>query len=69
LYLGYVGGHLLGPLVKKHPKYQIINLVRTEEQAVIIHSAFPTVETVLGDLDSSKVLEAEAAKADVVLST
>ncbi|KAF2034233.1 NAD(P)-binding protein [Setomelanomma holmii] len=65
---GYIGGHVLGPLVKKHPEYQIVNFVRTEEQAAIIESAFPTVETVLGDLDNSRVLESEASKADVILN-
>jgi hypothetical protein len=45
-----------------------VSLVRNEEQATIIKAAFPNVETVVGDLDDSVVLEAEAAKADVVLS-
>ena len=45
-----------------------MSLVRNEEQAAIIKAAFPNVETVVGDLDDSAILEAEAAKADVVLS-
>ncbi|OAK99958.1 NAD(P)-binding protein [Phaeosphaeriaceae sp. SRC1lsM3a] len=65
---GYVGGTVVGPLVRKHPEYQVVSLVRTDEQATIARSAFPTVETVIGDLDNSTVLEAEAAKADVVLN-
>jgi hypothetical protein len=46
-----------------------VSLVRNEEQAKIVGAAFPNVETVVGDLDDSALLEAEAAKADVVLST
>lgn len=65
---GYVGGTVVGPLMRKHPEYQVVSLVRTDEQATIVKSAFPTVETVIGDLDNSTVLEAEAVKADVVLS-
>lgn len=65
---GYVGGTVIGPLVKKYPEYQVVSLIRNEEQTTIIKAAFPSVETVVGDLDDSAVLEAEAAKADVVLS-
>jgi hypothetical protein len=56
------------PLQKAHPEYHIVALVRNEAQAKIIKAAFPAVETVTGDLDSDEVLQAEAAKADVVLS-
>jgi hypothetical protein len=45
-----------------------MSLLRTEQQATIIKSAYPNVETVIGDLDESSVLEAEAAMADAVLS-
>jgi nucleoside-diphosphate-sugar epimerase len=67
--IGYVGGHVLEVLTQKHPDYQIVSLVRTEQQATIIKSAHPNVETVIGILDDSSVLEAEAAKADAILST
>jgi nucleoside-diphosphate-sugar epimerase len=67
-HLGYIGGHLLAPLQKQHPEYQLVALVRTESQVKIIKAAFPTIETVIGDLDIDQVLQTEAAKADVVLS-
>jgi hypothetical protein len=66
--IGYIGGHQVAPLLKKHPDYHIVALVRTEHQAKILKEAFPTAETILGDLDSDEILQAEAGKADVVLS-
>lgn len=65
---GYIGGHVVAPLQKVHPEYQLVALVRNENQAKVIQTAFPAIETVIGDLDSDNVLQAEAAKADVVLS-
>jgi hypothetical protein len=41
----------------------------TEEKAQPVKKAFPSIRIVLGDLDNSKVLEEEAAKADVVIRT
>lgn len=38
-----------------------------EEKAQPVKKAFPNIRIVLGDLDNSKVLEEEAAKADVVI--
>jgi nucleoside-diphosphate-sugar epimerase len=67
-YSGYIGGHQLAPLQKMHPEYHLVALVRDESQAKVIKTAYPTIETVIGDLDSDQVLQAEAAKADVVLS-
>jgi hypothetical protein len=40
-----------------------------EEKAQPVKEAFPNIRIVLGDLDNSKVLEEEAAKADVVIRT
>jgi uncharacterized protein YbjT (DUF2867 family) len=64
---GYIGGQVLHDLTKKHPEYQIRGLVRTEEQQKKIAPKYPSVKTVIGDLDSADVLKAESAKADVVL--
>jgi hypothetical protein len=40
-----------------------------EEKAQPVKKAFPNIRIVLGDLDNSKVLEEESAKADVVIRT
>lgn len=67
--LGYVGGHLLAPLIQSHPDCHVVALVRTEEQAAIIKPAYPKVDTIIDDLDNNDVLKAEASRADAVLST
>ncbi|OBT63732.1 hypothetical protein VE03_06161 [Pseudogymnoascus sp. 23342-1-I1] len=64
---GYIGGHIVTDLIKKHPEYQVITLVRTEKQAEIIHATWPAVETVLGDLDNHDLLVEQGKRADVVL--
>lgn len=65
---GYIGGHQVAPLQNKHAEYQLVALVRNEDQAALVKAAFPAVETVIGDLDNDQVLQTEASKADVVLS-
>jgi uncharacterized protein YbjT (DUF2867 family) len=64
---GYIGGDTLFALYNKHPDYEYSALVRTEEKAKPVKEAFPNVRIVLGNLDDAKVLEEEAAKADVVI--
>jgi len=39
----------------------------SEEKGKPVKDAFPKVRLVIGDLDSSDLIEAEAAKADVVI--
>lgn len=39
----------------------------TEEKGKPVKAAFPKVRLVIGDLDSSEILEDEASKADVVI--
>lgn len=41
--------------------------MRTQEKADKVKAAYPNVRIVLGDLDNSEILEAEARKADIVL--
>lgn len=66
---GYVGGQLLHELTKTHPEYNIVTLVRDIHAAETISQAYPKVRTVVGDLDDSELVEQEAGKADIVLST
>jgi hypothetical protein len=42
--------------------------VRDKDQANAITDVYPSVETILADLDNDSVLNSEARKADVVLS-
>jgi hypothetical protein len=42
-------------------------LVRDPSKASIISKAYPAARTVIGDLDSTDLIEKEAEKADIVL--
>lgn len=64
---GYIGGQVLKDITAKHPEYQVRGLVRNEEQQQKIAKNYPLVPTIIGDLDSTEVLTAEASQADVVL--
>jgi N-acetyl-gamma-glutamylphosphate reductase len=66
---GYAGGQLLHELVQSHPEYTIAALVRDAKAAETIAQAYPKVRIVVGDLDNSELVEQEASKASVVLST
>jgi nucleoside-diphosphate-sugar epimerase len=66
---GYIGGQLLHDITKKHPEYHVRGLVRTAEQQEKVFSKYPSVGTVIGDLDSAEILKVEAAQADVILRT
>jgi uncharacterized protein YbjT (DUF2867 family) len=64
---GYVGGHVMGPLIEKHPQWNIVVLVRNEEQKKLVLTRWPNIETVIGDLGDRQQMIDEASKADVVL--
>ncbi|KAK5125459.1 hypothetical protein LTR85_000568 [Meristemomyces frigidus] len=64
---GYIAGDATHALYEAHPEYEYAALVRTQEKADIVKKAFPSIRTVLGNLDDSDVLKEEAAKADIVL--
>lgn len=64
---GYIGGHTTGVLLAAHPEYQLVALVRNEEQAAKLKSQWPTITTVVGTLDDDKLIKEESAKANVVL--
>lgn len=65
---GYIGGDVLFELAGVHSNYQITCLVRSKEGAQSIKKSFPNVRTVVGSLDSTDLVTAEAANADVILS-
>ncbi len=64
---GYIGGQTLASIVAKHPEWTVVGLVRNEEKKQQILAKAPSVEFVVGSLDSSDLLAEEAKKADVVL--
>ena len=64
---GYIGGHLVGRIVEKHPEWHLVVLVRNEEQKDTILARWPQLEVVGGDLGDSVLMIKEGSKADVVL--
>jgi N-acetyl-gamma-glutamylphosphate reductase len=64
---GYIAGDALYAIYAEHPEYEYAVLVRAKEKGDIVKKAYPEVRIVLGGLDDAKVLEEEAAKADIVL--
>ncbi|RLL99782.1 hypothetical protein CFD26_106916 [Aspergillus turcosus] len=64
---GYIGGTTVGALLKAHPDYEVVALVRDQTQSATIKKAWPNVETVIGTLDDDEILAKEGSKADVVL--
>ncbi|KAI4141935.1 MAG: hypothetical protein LQ340_007495, partial [Diploschistes diacapsis] len=64
---GYLGGQLLLALLSLSPTPQITALVRTSAQSAKLTSAYPSLHTVTGDLDSHSTLVGEASKADIVI--
>lgn len=64
---GYIGGHTTDVLIRTHPEYQIVALVRNEKQAATLVNKWPDITTTIGTLEDDKILQAEAAKADVIL--
>lgn len=54
-------------LYEKHQDWDYTCLVRSDEKAKLVKQAYPAISVVVGDLDSSDLLEEQAAKADIVL--
>jgi len=66
---GYVAGDAFVTIYNAHPDFEYSALVRTEDKANDVKEKYPSVRVVLGDLDSSELIEKEAARADIVLRT
>ncbi|GJN85490.1 hypothetical protein PLIIFM63780_009057 [Purpureocillium lilacinum] len=64
---GYIGGQVLHDLVAARLDVRVRALVRSEQSAKAISAAFPSVETVSGDLDNAAVITEEVKQADIVL--
>ncbi|KAJ5334582.1 hypothetical protein N7452_006985 [Penicillium brevicompactum] len=66
---GYIGGDSLAALFAKYPEFSYSALIRSAEKADQVKAQYPSVRTVIGDLDDSSLLERESAAADIVLHT
>ncbi|KAJ5317821.1 hypothetical protein N7508_002329 [Penicillium antarcticum] len=63
---GYIGGDGLFAIASAHPDWQLSALVRTQEKASEVTSKYPQIRTVIGDLDSSELIEEEVKNADIL---
>ncbi|KZV64682.1 NAD(P)-binding protein [Peniophora sp. CONT] len=63
---GYIGGAVL-QLLLDDPRYEITALVRDQAKADVLAKKFG-VRTVVGTMEDEKLLEQEAAKADVIFN-
>lgn len=52
----------------EHPDLDVTILARTSDKAAPMTARYPTIHVVLGDLDSSLVIEEQSALADIVFS-
>ncbi|KAJ5556325.1 hypothetical protein N7494_000240 [Penicillium frequentans] len=65
---GFIGGQVLHTLQSTHPEYECYVLLRDSDKAAVVSKAYPRVHVVLGDLDSTSLIEEEARQADVVIN-
>ncbi|KIM94012.1 hypothetical protein OIDMADRAFT_35073 [Oidiodendron maius Zn] len=63
---GYLGGDAIYAILKAHPEYEVTCLVRDEGKSVKVAAAHPQIRIVHGDLNDLKLVEEEAAQADIV---
>lgn len=54
--------------MRNYPDFSVTVLVRDQAKAECITKAYPSAKTVVGDLDSTELLEKEASQAHIVLS-
>ncbi|KAB8277021.1 hypothetical protein BDV30DRAFT_205698 [Aspergillus minisclerotigenes] len=64
---GYIGGDVFYAVHQAHPDWQYSLLVRSKDKAAQVTSKYPNVRIVLGDLDSSNIIEEEVKNADIIL--
>lgn len=63
---GYIGGDGLCAVANAHPDWEYSALVRNKEKAARLTAKYPQIRVVLGDLDSSDIIEEEVKNADIV---
>ncbi|RAH81592.1 NAD(P)-binding protein [Aspergillus japonicus CBS 114.51] len=66
---GYIGGDALYQIHHRYPKFEYALLIRSEDKAKKVQSAYPTARTIIGGNDDLELLEREAAWADIVIHT
>ncbi|RVD84249.1 uncharacterized protein DFL_006010 [Arthrobotrys flagrans] len=65
---GYLGGTILNRLVATRPTLSITAMARIQDKANLITAAYPSVRTVIADLDSSDIIISESSIADIIIT-
>jgi len=65
---GHIGGAVLDLITSEPPELSILALVRDEQKSERLVAKYPRVSTLIGDLDSTELLETSSYNADVVIS-
>ena len=64
---GYIGGDALYQVQQRYPDFEYALLIRSEDKAKKVRSAYPKARIVIGSNDDIELLEREAAWADIVI--
>ena len=64
---GHIGGAVLDLITSESPGLSILALVRDEQKSERLVAKYPRVSTLIGDLDSTELLETSSYNADVVI--
>ena len=64
---GHIGGAVLDLISSELAKLSILALVRDEQKSERLVAKYPRVSTLIGDLDSTELLETNSYNADVVI--
>lgn len=64
---GYIGGDALYAVYNKFPDFEYAALVRNSDIGAKVAAEYPKIRLVYGTLEDSDVLEAESARADIVI--
>jgi len=66
---GYIGGDAFYELESRHPDWDYSVLVRGRERGAQVAEKYPNARLVYGTNEDSDIIEAESAKADIVIRT
>ncbi|KAK6356351.1 hypothetical protein TWF718_000712 [Orbilia javanica] len=65
---GYLGGTILDHLSTTYPALSITAMARDQDKANLITAVYPSVRTVIGNLDSSDIIIPESSAADIIIT-
>jgi len=66
---GYIGGDAFYALQKAHPEYEYTAIIRNTDKGALVAASYPKTRLVYGTNDDATLIEAESARADIVIHT